>query len=112
MVDMAWALKADSEAALGQAIDSAVVTAPWMAAWRGQLAGRSTIDHVLRVVGIEPVTDETSDPPYIGETNALLAANKRGLCLYRYCCINDGPSDIGSVAFLIRYRPPNTKGRK
>lgn len=101
---MTAALKAKSETALGgYAIVSAAVTAPWIAAWDGQIASDSIINDVLVLVGIEPVTWEGTDPIYLGETNSLLAASKRWLCLDRWCCDDLGPSDQGGIAFLIRY---------
>jgi hypothetical protein len=104
LVRMAAALKAESEAALGgRAIDSAAVTAPWMAAWDGQVPSNSVINDVLVLVGIEPVSWEGSHPIYLGDTNSLLAANKRRLCLDRWCGVESSPSGQGAVAFLIRY---------
>lgn len=104
LIRMAAALKAESEAALGgRAIDSAAVTAPWMAAWDGQVPSNSIINDVLVLVGIEPVSWEASHPMYLGETNSLLAASRRRLCLDRWCGVDSGPSGQGTVAFLIRY---------
>ena len=103
LVRMAAALKAESEAALGRAIDSAAVTAPWMPSWQDDVPYDSIINDVLVLVGIEPVNWEASDPTYLGETNSLLAANKRQLCPNRWC---NGEVDHGEqqpVAFLIRY---------
>ncbi|KAG6360416.1 hypothetical protein INS49_011476 [Diaporthe citri] len=104
LVRVAAALKAESEAALdGRAIDSAAVTAPWMAAWDGQVASNSIINDVLVLVGIEPVSWEDSHPIYLGETNSLLAANKRRLCVDRWCGVGSGLSEQGAVAFLISF---------
>lgn len=106
LVRMAAALKAESEAALGgSAIVSAAVTAPWMAAWDGQIPSKSTINEVLVKVGIEPVSWEIGHPMYLGETNSLLAANQRQLCLDRWCASDFGWDfkEKGAVIFLIRY---------
>lgn len=104
LAKMAAALKAESETALGgHAIICAAVTAPWMAAWGGQIASDSIINDVLVLVGIEPVTWEGTDPIYLGESNSLLATNKRRLCQDRWCCGDLGPSEQGAIAFLIRY---------
>lgn len=104
LMRMAAALKAESEAALGgRAIDSAAVTAPWVASWDGQVPSNSIIHDVLVLVGIEPVSWEGSHPMYLGETNSLLAANKLRLCLDRWCGVDSVPSGQGAVAFLIRY---------
>ncbi|KAH8744372.1 hypothetical protein F5883DRAFT_529919 [Diaporthe sp. PMI_573] len=104
LVRMVAALKAESEAALGgRAIDSAAVTAPWMAAWDGQAPSNSVINDVLVLVGIEPVSWEGSHPIYLGETNSLLAANKRRLCLDRWCGVESSPSGQGAVTFLISF---------
>lgn len=104
LVRVAAVLKAESGAALGgRAIDSAAVTVPWMAAWDGQVASNSIINDVLALVGIEPVSWESSHPIYLGETNSLLAASKRRLCVDRWCGVGSGLSEQGAVVFLIRY---------
>lgn len=104
LVKMIAALKAESEAALGgSAIVSAAVTAPWMAAWDGQVPSNSIINEVLMQVGIEPVSWEVGHPMYLGETNSLLAANQRQLCLDRWCGVGSDPNEKGAVIFLIRY---------
>lgn len=104
LVRMATALKAESEAALGgSAIVSAAVTVPWMAAWDGQVPSNSIINEVLMQIGIEPVSWEAGHPMYLGETNSILAANKRELCLDRWCGVGSDPSETGAVVFLIRY---------
>lgn len=103
LLRMAAALKAESEANLGgHTIDSAAVTAPWIAAWDEQIPTDRIINDVLVLVGIEPMSWEASHPMYLGETNSLLAANGRRLCLDRWCGDESDPSGQGAIAFLIR----------
>lgn len=104
LVRMAAALKAESEAVLGgHAIETVVVTAPWITAWDGQVVSNSIINDVLTLVGIQPISWEDSHPSYLGETNSLLAMKKRQLCMDQWCGVDTGPHEQGKVAFLIRY---------
>lgn len=96
-------LKAKSEAVLGHTIDSAAVTAPWIASWKDDIPYDSMVNDVLALAGIEPVSWEASNPTYLGEANSLLAANKRLLCPERWCADDMDPYEPQPVSFLIRY---------
>ncbi|KAH7305469.1 hypothetical protein B0I35DRAFT_464738 [Stachybotrys elegans] len=104
LVRMTALLKAQSEAALGGLpIHWAAVTVPWMAAWDGQASYGSTINQVLVLVGMEPVSWEASYPSYLGDTSSLLASDKRWACQEHWCLDDRLMGGFGKIAFLISF---------
>ncbi|KAG9258054.1 uncharacterized protein F5Z01DRAFT_644985 [Emericellopsis atlantica] len=105
LVRMKVALKAASEVALGHAIDSAAVTAPWRASWQHEVPSLGIVNTALLLAGITPVALEDNDTLYMGEINSLLAAHKRKLCPAIWCADHFG-SDAGEpqpINFLISF---------
>ncbi|KAK3898927.1 hypothetical protein C8A05DRAFT_46875 [Staphylotrichum tortipilum] len=79
------ALKAESEAALGTPIATVSVSAPWVAAWEEDFPVDSVVNDALAASGLAPWTLEASWPIYMGEVNAVLAANGLQHCRQRWC---------------------------
>ena len=99
---MVAALKAESEAALGSPITIVSVTAPWVAAWADYIPVDSAVNDALTSAGLEPWTLEASWPIYLGEANAVLAANGRWHCRERWCGLPTDSLLRPNITYLIR----------
>ncbi|KAL2126164.1 hypothetical protein VTI74DRAFT_1576 [Chaetomium olivicolor] len=97
------ALKAESEAALGSPITIVSVTAPWVAAWEDDIPVDSVVNDALTSAGLEPWTWESTWPIYLGETNAVLAANGRRHCRKRWCGVLEGSDLWPNITYLISF---------
>ncbi len=96
------ALKAESEAALGSAIAIVSVTAPWVAAWEDDIPVDSVVNDALAATGLAPWTQEATWPIYLGEVNAVLAANGRQHCRKRWCGVPEDSILWPNITYLIR----------
>ena len=96
------AFKAESEAALGSPITIVSVTAPWVAAWADYIPIDSTVNDALTAAGLESWTLEASWPIYLGEANAVLAANGRWHCRERWCGLPTDSLLWPNITYLIR----------
>ncbi|KAK4232739.1 hypothetical protein C8A03DRAFT_20030, partial [Achaetomium macrosporum] len=91
--------------ALQARIDTVSVTAPWVAAWEGDIPVDSVVNDALVAAGLAPYTWEASDPIHLSETSAALAANTRRLCRDRWCGVDiDDESELSpQIVYFISF---------
>lgn len=109
LAEMVAALKSESERTLQTRIETAAVTAPWMAVWDNWIPGDSVVNDALVLAGLEPIDWMANEPIYLGETNAVLAANGRFICKELWCGDELEGNVSNEFAYLIRsVTRPNT----
>ena len=96
------ALKAESEAALGSPISIVSVSAPWVTDWEEDIPADSVVNDALAAAGLAPWTFETSWPIYLGEVNAVLAANGLQHCRLQWCGVPVESAIWRNITYFIR----------
>ncbi|KAJ4857554.1 hypothetical protein T069G_08451 [Trichoderma breve] len=107
LAEMLRSLRIASEATLGAPLPATVVfTAPYVRAWQHEEALLDGLLQRARILaGLKPVTIENMDPVYLGETNTVLAANRRRICPNLRCF---GPSIFDEPPWAYETEPLRT----
>ncbi len=85
--EMLRKLRTVAEAALGEPLPERTVylSMPWMASWQNDSIDGKILDTALRQAGIKSMRTRPTDPNYISEGGAVLAAKKRHRCQAWHC---------------------------